>query len=144
MTTVATASDPASARKLLTEISTAVDEVLDEFLHRQDARAARILEDRQCRAHWLTFTHSLRHSLAGGKRIRPTFCHLGWRGAGGQAGAGAVRTAAAALELLHAFALVHDDVIDESETRRGQPTMHRRHASVLRRTGLERRRRASR
>lgn len=131
-TATATAADLGSARTLLTEISAGVDEILDEFLHRQDARAGHILEDRQCRTQWLGFTHSLRQLLFGGKRIRAAFCHLGWRGAGGQAGASAVRTAAAALELLHAFALVHDDVIDASDIRRGQPTVHRQHAVVHR------------
>jgi geranylgeranyl diphosphate synthase, type I len=63
--------------------------------------------------------------LAGGKRLRAAFCYWGWRGAGGGSGPG-IFTAAAALELLHAGALVHDDVMDGSDTRRGQPAMHRR------------------
>jgi geranylgeranyl diphosphate synthase type I len=67
--------------------------------------------------------------LAGGKRLRAAFCYWGWRGAGGGSGLG-IFTAAAALELLHASALVHDDVIDGSDTRRGQPSMHRRFAAL--------------
>ncbi|WP_416901434.1 polyprenyl synthetase family protein [Micromonospora echinospora] len=59
---------------------------------------------------------------AAGKRTRPTFCHLGWRACGGD-GPGVVRVAAA-LELFHAFALIHDDVMDDSDTRRGRPTLH--------------------
>ena len=57
---------------------------------------------------------------AGGKRLRPVFCLLGHRAAGGETGPEAVR-AAAALELLHTFAIVHDDVMDTSRTRRGKP-----------------------
>ena len=63
--------------------------------------------------------------LAGGKRLRPTFAHWGWRGVAGPAPAvDPVLPAFAALELLHAFALVHDDVMDGSATRRGRPTAH--------------------
>src|SRR5262249_56567554 len=43
--------------------------------------------------------------------------------------------AAAALEVLHAFALLHDDVLDDSPLRRGEPTTHERHASVHRAAG---------
>ena len=57
---------------------------------------------------------------SGGKRLRPVFCLLGLRAAGGEPGREALR-AAAALELLHTFAIVHDDVMDASRTRRGEP-----------------------
>ena len=65
--------------------------------------------------------------LRGGKRVRPTFAWIGWIGAGGdEAGptAGAVLRTCAALELLHASALIHDDIIDASPTRRGSPAAH--------------------
>jgi geranylgeranyl diphosphate synthase, type I len=62
--------------------------------------------------------------LAGGKRLRPAFCYWGWRGAGGP-DCPEIIHAAAALELLHAGALVHDDLMDASDTRRGQPSLHR-------------------
>ncbi len=65
-----------------------------------------------------------RFILAGGKRIRPTFCYWGWRAGGGEDSAEVIN-AAAALELFHAFALIHDDIIDGSDRRRGQPSMHR-------------------
>ena len=62
---------------------------------------------------------------AGGRRIRPAFCYWGFRAAGGQddgdAGAAIVR-AAAALELLHTMAIVHDDLIDGAKERRGVAT----------------------
>jgi geranylgeranyl diphosphate synthase type I len=64
--------------------------------------------------------------LAGGKRVRPTFAYWGWRGVvGGDEPLPSVLPALAALELLHTFALVHDDVMDASDTRRGLPTAHR-------------------
>jgi geranylgeranyl diphosphate synthase type I len=62
---------------------------------------------------------------AGGKRIRPLLCVVGWCAAGGEGGVGPVVRAAASLELFHAFALIHDDLMDNSEIRRGQPTVHR-------------------
>ena len=60
--------------------------------------------------------------LAGGKRLRPAFCYWGFVGAGGDSTDELVIDAGAALELLHAFALFHDDVMDGSLTRRGEPT----------------------
>jgi len=66
---------------------------------------------------------------AGGKRLRPMLCYWGWRGAGGRDGDEVV-PAAAALELFHAFALIHDDVIDDSDRRRGHPTVHHRFATL--------------
>ena len=69
--------------------------------------------------------------LTGGKRMRPAFCYWGYRGAGGE-GSDAAVAAAACLELLQAGALIHDDVMDGSDTRRGQPAMHRRFAALHR------------
>lgn len=63
--------------------------------------------------------------LAGGKRLRPAFCHWGFVGAGGDPADPRVIDAGAALELLHAFALFHDDVMDAGDTRRGEPTTHK-------------------
>ncbi|MFR9777246.1 polyprenyl synthetase family protein [Micromonospora sp. MS34] len=75
--------------------------------------------------------------LAGGKRVRPTFAYWGWRGvAGGDEPLSTVLPALAALELLHTFALVHDDVMDSSATRRGLPTAHRAAAARHRTAGL--------
>ncbi len=71
--------------------------------------------------------------FAGGKRMRPLFAYWGWRcvHSAGAADEDAVVTASAALELLHAAALVHDDLIDESDIRRGHPAAHVRFAGVL-------------
>jgi geranylgeranyl diphosphate synthase type I len=64
--------------------------------------------------------------LAGGKRLRPAFCHWGFVAAGGERDDPRVVEAGAALELLQAFALIHDDVMDGSAVRRGAPSVHRR------------------
>jgi geranylgeranyl diphosphate synthase type I len=66
-------------------------------------------------------------ALRGGKRLRPTFAWWGWRAAGGAADgphAEAVLHAISALELIQTCALVHDDIMDASELRRGRPTVH--------------------
>jgi geranylgeranyl diphosphate synthase type I len=63
--------------------------------------------------------------LAGGKRLRPAFCFWAYVGAGGDRDDPAVIDAGAALELLHTFALVHDDIMDNSHRRRGLDTVHR-------------------
>ncbi|WP_283133736.1 polyprenyl synthetase family protein [Rhizohabitans arisaemae] len=74
--------------------------------------------------------------LSGGKRLRPAFCYWGWRGAGGEHRPEIV-VAAAALELLQGSALVHDDVMDASDTRRGMPSAHRGFESLHTQSGWE-------
>jgi geranylgeranyl diphosphate synthase type I len=61
----------------------------------------------------------------GGKRLRPSFCFWGAVGGGADPTDTRLRDACAALELLHAFALIHDDVMDGSDCRRGAPSVHR-------------------
>ena len=67
----------------------------------------------------------------GGKRLRPSFAYWGYIAGGGDDGAAIVR-ACTALELLQACALIHDDVMDGSDTRRGLPSVHRRFAAMHR------------
>lgn len=72
--------------------------------------------------------------LSGGKRLRPAFAYWGWRAvAGGDADPPLLLFSA--LELLHACALMHDDVIDASATRRGSLTTHRKFAELHRSRG---------
>jgi geranylgeranyl diphosphate synthase type I len=66
--------------------------------------------------------------MAGGKRLRPVFCHWGFVAAGGDPHDPRIVDAGAAFELLQAFALIHDDVMDGSATRRGAPAVHRQFA----------------
>ncbi|TMR97007.1 polyprenyl synthetase family protein [Nonomuraea basaltis] len=72
--------------------------------------------------------------LSGGKRLRPAFCYWGWRGAGGT-DVPEIFTAAGSLELLQASALVHDDVMDKSDLRRGMPAAHRRFQTMHEKAG---------
>ena len=62
--------------------------------------------------------------LSGGKRLRPAFCHLAYVGAGGDPDDPILVDVGAGLELLHTFALVHDDIMDDSATRRGMNAIH--------------------
>ena len=70
--------------------------------------------------------------LGGGKRLRPAFAYWGWRAVATEDPGPGVLLLFAALELLHACALVHDDVIDRSATRRGRPTAHVEFAALHR------------
>ncbi|MER5888093.1 polyprenyl synthetase family protein [Streptomyces sp. NPDC001941] len=63
--------------------------------------------------------------LRGGKRLRPLMCCVGHLAVAGHPPPLPVLRAAASLELFHAFALIHDDILDASDTRRGGPTLHR-------------------
>ncbi len=95
-----------------------------------EARLTTLLDDEQAR--WTAMTPDLAEPLdalralvmAGGKRLRPAFCYWGYVGAGGSAEDPVVVDAGAAFEMLQAFALVHDDVMDGSDTRRGFRTAH--------------------
>ncbi|HEX8004293.1 MAG TPA: polyprenyl synthetase family protein [Mycobacteriales bacterium] len=103
-----------------------VDKALEAFLARQAATLDAVSDDLGPVADTVT-----EFVLDGGKRLRPAFCYWGWRGAGG-ADTDDIVTAAACLELVHACALIHDDVMDGSDTRRGKPAVHRRFASLHR------------
>ena len=72
--------------------------------------------------------------IDGGKALRPRFCYWGYAIAGQDPGT-LLLQACAALELLHAFALIHDDLMDDSDTRRGRPALHRELAAQHRRHG---------
>jgi len=112
------APDPAR----LEQIRLGVSEALTSFLAGQRAVLRGIGDDLEpCAA-------AIESLLAAGKRLRPAFCYWGWRSAGGE-DCPEILATAAALELLQASALVHDDVIDASDTRRGLPAVHRRFAS---------------
>ena len=93
-----------------------------------EALSALFVEERET---WASLNPELDVPLAdladfvasGGKRIRPAFCHWGWVTAGGDPSGDGALAGCCALELLHAFALIHDDVMDGSPTRRSAPTV---------------------
>lgn len=102
-----------------TEVRSAVDAAWEDFFTVQGRAAARDGLPGEV-------VGTLRGFLdSGGKRVRPVLCVAGWHAGGGAGLPGAVVRTAASLELFHAFALIHDDVMDDSDTRRGRPTAHR-------------------
>jgi geranylgeranyl diphosphate synthase, type I len=115
---------PLDAEGLRSRVDKAVD---DHLAHQADVLDA-VGED------LAPLMEALADLLRGGKRLRPAFCYWGWRGAGG-ADDQPIVTVAAALEMFQAAALIHDDVMDGSDSRRGQPSLHRRVAALHRRHG---------
>ena len=109
----------------LRDISSRVDARLGEFLNSETIRWKSLDADLA-----LPLEEINRLVSAGGKRLRPAFCYLGFIGAGGDENSAKLVDAQAALELLHASALLHDDVIDGSQTRRGEPTSHARYTKT--------------
>lgn len=85
-------------------------------------------------APWQDPLEALMAYIDGGKALRPRFCYWGHAIAGEDTSI-LLRQACAALELLHAFALIHDDLMDNSDTRRGRPALHREIAAQHRRHG---------
>lgn len=69
-----------------------------------------------------------------GKRLRPLFAYVGYLGTGADPDESIVR-AAASLELVHVCALMHDDVMDGSDSRRGAPSIHRAFESLHKNSG---------
>jgi geranylgeranyl diphosphate synthase type I len=117
------------------DLRRAVSDVLDDFLRDQAAVLSEVSDD--C----TPVLDAIRALLSGGKRLRPAFCYWGFHGVPGGAGEGpgdeGIVTAAASLELFQAAALIHDDVMDDSDTRRGQPAVHRRFEALHTRSGWE-------
>ena len=72
----------------------------------------------------LPLVDSLSGLMDGGKRLRPAFAYWGYRSTGASDNDHIVK-AAASLEFLQACALIHDDVMDDSDTRRGKPAAHK-------------------
>ncbi len=114
----------------LATVGAAVDARVDALLAEEIARWA-LVDDRL-----VAPLDALRRLvLAGGKRLRPAFCHWAFVGAGGDPADPRVVDLGAALELLHTFALVHDDVMDNADTRRGAAAVHTEAISVHRERG---------
>ena len=116
------------------ELATLVGRGLSDFLSSRSSIVAQIGPELS------PFLDFSREFLSGGKRFRAQFCFRGWqavstgRHASGQGGLETVIATCGALELFHAAALVHDDIIDNSDTRRGAPSAHVSFAELHRRS----------
>ena len=91
---------------------------LDDFVSEHKAMMMAVSPDT------LPLIDSLEGLIAGGKRLRPAFAYWGFQAAGGKDSDEVLR-ACASLEFLQACALIHDDVMDASDTRRGKPAIHK-------------------
>ena len=108
-----------------------VDDVLSRFLAARAAELAAIDD------HLVAVAGEVVDLIAaGGKRLRPAFLHWGYRAAGGPEHDPSAVALGAALEMLHTFALLHDDVMDRAATRRGRPVAARGFADAHAADGL--------
>ncbi|PRB07108.1 MULTISPECIES: polyprenyl synthetase family protein [unclassified Microbacterium] len=107
-----------------TPVPDAVAERLDLFIERMRVESVEYGPDAAA------MLHAAADTLVGGKRLRARFCHSGWSAVARFRDRDAAETSSlwdvcAALEIFQSAALVHDDLIDNSDTRRGRPAAHR-------------------
>ncbi|MGB5760364.1 MAG: polyprenyl synthetase family protein [Acidimicrobiales bacterium] len=118
-----------------------------DIAEKVDARLQAVLDEQS--DHWRSVDPRLGEAVdelarivtSGGKRLRAAFCYWAWRGSGGPDHPAAlaneldpeelVINMGAAFEFLQVFALIHDDIMDDSATRRGATTVHVNHAERL-------------
>jgi geranylgeranyl diphosphate synthase type I len=107
-----------------------VQSALDAFVDEQALRLGPLGDDAA------RLVDAARAAVSGGKRFRAAFCAWGFRAVRDEGpDAEALVRAASALEVLHASALVHDDYMDASDTRRGRPATHKAFEAVHRESG---------
>ncbi|MDI3422890.1 polyprenyl synthetase family protein [Streptomyces luteolus] len=128
MTTAVTGRD--TVRQTRTEVLRRAERRLGELLADERARWSGVDERGAVPVDTVTSLVD-----AGGKRLRPAFCVSGYLAAGGDPDGPLVADAASGIELIHTGALLHDDVLDASELRRGAVTAHVKHAAVHQRRG---------
>jgi geranylgeranyl diphosphate synthase type I len=108
-----------SASTLLADVRGRVDRSLEDLFAAEQARW------RAIDGSMADVVDNLRaFVLVGGKRLRPAFVQCGFLAAGGDDESEVSIRVATAMELLHSFALLHDDVMDGSTRRRGRPSYH--------------------
>lgn len=118
------------AQSLSRTFTADVAQLLEEFL------AAKSIEVGQITTSAVEIVNAITSLTRGGKRLRPLFAFWGYLGAGGQAEDRDIVRLGVALELFQAAALIHDDIIDNSDTRRGQPSVHKRFEAQHQELGL--------
>lgn len=96
------------------------DRVLARELRRRVTEVYRLTKDKKIRE---VVAYAERLVMAGGKRVRPYLAYIAYKVAGGKKDQEMIE-AAVGLELFHAFALVHDDIMDRGTLRHGLPTAH--------------------
>ena len=120
-------SDPAADINLIRD---EINQALGQFIKDENRDLARIGKELDP-----VSEHLERFLLDSGKRLRPIFAYVGYLGAAKNPSPEMV-TAFASLELVHVCALIHDDVMDGSDTRRGAPAIHKSFEALHRKEKL--------
>ena len=111
-----------STRQIQSEVAEVSPRFLEKIAHLRE-RVNALLLQAVAKSDPVTLYEPMRYIFeAGGKRLRPVLLLLSCEAAGGKMDR--ALNAAAAVELLHTFTLIHDDVMDQDDTRRGRPTVH--------------------
>lgn len=127
----------------LSKYSMDIQVFLKDFKRRFDPKITACFKQAEREAHRedVLVGEALQHvrslTLAGGKRLRPACMFYGYLAGGGTEEESLLETAVA-IELIHTFLLIHDDIIDRDGLRHGEPTLHRRYADFGRRYFPER------
>lgn len=108
------------AKELSQSYTDAVAQLTEDFLTAKSEEVAQIT------ASAAEIVYSIQDLTRGGKRLRPLFAYWGFIGAGGSPENQDIIRLGVALELFQGAALIHDDIIDNSDTRRGKPSVHKR------------------
>lgn len=115
----ATSSLESEVRGLSRAFTDSVARKLEDFLEVKSQEVSSITTSAT------EIVNAIRELTRGGKRLRPLFAYWGFLGAGGSPSSPDAVQLGAALELFQAAALIHDDIIDNSDTRRGRPSVHK-------------------
>ena len=116
--------------ELLTQARTDIDGALQRFIAQESKSLLEIGDELSAVSNAME-----RYVLAGGKRLRPLFAYVGYLGSGKEINQNHI-AALTSLELIHVCALMHDDLMDGSDTRRGAPSLHREFEALHRKNSL--------
>lgn len=109
-----------AAEELTGSYTKRVTDSLEAFLDEKAAEVGLITDSA------VALVDAIKALTHGGKKLRPAFAFWGFIGAGGDPTTQDIVQVGVSLELFQAAALIHDDLIDRSDTRRGQPSVHKR------------------
>lgn len=116
-------------REVLAELGPRIDQALSAFLQAEGGRAGGLSS-----LHRKYYEDLREFLLRGGKRLRPVSLVVAYEGVGGEEVEAAIE-ASISVELLHNSSLVHDDIIDRDEVRRGKKTIHAMYRDWIAETG---------
>ena len=104
---------------ILAQYQAQINKRLELFFEKKIAEASRISDHTR-----EVVANAKEYTLRGGKRLRPIFCIYGYKCLRDNTNIEAVIEASISLELMQSYLLIHDDIMDEDELRRGKKTFH--------------------